>query len=90
LLLNEQVLISGVSVALGSITGYIASELYVPLIQLGYASSVNTLPLKVIAEGSDYVRLFFIIGFMFVVCMVILGVIISKIKIAQALKLGED
>jgi len=90
LLLNEQILISGVSVALGSITGYIASELYVPLIQLGYASSVNTLPLKVTAEGSDYARLFSIIGFMFVVCMIILGVIISKIKIAQALKLGED
>jgi len=90
LLLNEQVLISGVSVALGSLAGFIASNLYVPLIQLGYASSANTLPLKVIAEGSDYFRLFSVIGFMFVVCMIILGVIISKIKIAQALKLGED
>jgi putative ABC transport system permease protein len=90
LLFNEQIFISGVSIALGTIAGYIASELYVPLIQLGYSSSANTLPLKVVAEGSDYANLFFIIGLMFVVCMIILGAIISKIKIAQALKLGED
>jgi putative ABC transport system permease protein len=90
LLLNEQILISGVSVALGAIIGQISSELFVPLIQLGYQASANTIPLRVVAERNDYANLFGIVGLLFVVCMVILVVIISKIKIAQALKLGED
>lgn len=90
LLLNEQLFISGMSVALGALTGQIASELFVPLIQLGYAPSANTLPLRVVAERSDYINLFTTIGVLFVTCMIILGAIISKIKIAQALKLGED
>lgn len=90
LLLNEQLFISGISVALGAVTGHIASELFVPLIQLGYAPSTNTLPLRVVAERVDYINLFTTIGVLFVTCMIILGAIISKIKIAQALKLGED
>lgn len=90
LLLNEQIFISGMSVGLGTVVGHLSSELFVPLIQLGYTASDQSLPLLVVAEGGDYARLFSIIGFMFVVCMFILGAIISKIKIAQALKLGED
>ncbi|NLM61429.1 MAG: FtsX-like permease family protein [Clostridiales bacterium] len=90
LLLNEQIFISGISVALGTATGQLASELFVPLIQLGYAPSTNTLPLRVVAERIDYINLFTTIGVLFVICMIILGYIISKIKIAQALKLGED
>ena len=38
----------------------------------------------------DMVRLFSIIGIVIVVCMVVLGKLISKINISQALKLGED
>jgi len=36
------------------------------------------------------VRLGVVIGLMIAVCMVALGVLISKIRISQALKLGED
>jgi len=90
MLANEQVFISGVSIGIGAVVGLISSALYVPLIQLGYAAGANSTPLVVIAENGDYIRLFTIIGIMLVVCMVVLGMLISKIKIAQALKLGED
>ncbi len=90
MLVNEQILISAVAVGLGIVIGEIASELFVPLIQLGYSTSDQVLPLKVVIETNDYVRLFSIVGIMIFVCMIILSVIISKIKIAQALKLGED
>ncbi len=89
MLANEQFWISGVSIAVGTLIGYLASELYVPLIQLGYSAG-GAIPLKVAAEASDYGRLFTIIGIMLIVCIAVLGVTISKIKIAQALKLGED
>ena len=47
-------------------------------------------PIEIVSQSSDYVRLFVVIGAVILICMVALGVLISKIKISQALKLGED
>ena len=60
------------------------------MIQIAYSSSDQVLPLEIISETSDYIRLFVVIGVMIAACMAILGVLISKIRISQALKLGED
>ncbi len=90
MLINEQIFISGTSIAMGAVIGILASKLYIPLIQLAYAASDNVLPLNIITDQSDFAKLFSVIGIVMLVCMVILGVIISRIKIAQALKLGED
>ena len=43
-----------------------------------------------ILDGEYEPTLYVIVGVMIVICMVILGWLISKMKIAQALKLGED
>jgi putative ABC transport system permease protein len=48
------------------------------------------MPLEIISESGDFVRLGVVIGLMIVACMAILGVLISRIRISQALKLGED
>ena len=90
MLINEQVFISGVSIAVGALVGHWTSKLYMPLIQLAYAASDNALPLELISHSTDSIRLFAVIGMVMLVCMVILGVLISRMKIAQALKLGED
>ena len=90
MLINEQVFISGVSIAVGALVGHLTSQLYMPLIQLAYAASDNALPLELISQSTDSIRLFAVIGMVMLVCMVILGVLISRMKIAQALKLGED
>lgn len=90
LLVNEQIFITGIAIAIGVLVGSLSSSLFVPVIQLAYTASEQVIPLKIITQTEDYVRLFAVIGLMVGVCMVILGTIISKIKIAQALKLGED
>ncbi len=90
MLLSEQVFISGVSIGFGVGVGLLASHFFVPLIQMGYAAGQNVLPLRIAMEGSDFARLFIVIGVMLVVCIAVLCVLISKIRIAQALKLGED
>ena len=64
--------------------------MFVPLVQIFYASTDQAIPLEVVNETLDMVRLFSIIGIVIVVCMVVLGKLISKINISQALKLGED
>lgn len=90
MLINEQIFISGISIAVGAVVGQLTATLYMPLIQLGYAASDNALPLEVVSLPQDSIRLFVVIGAVMLVCMIVLGALISHMKIAQALKLGED
>ena len=90
ILINEQVLISGISILLGVAIGEISSELFVPIIQVAYSASEKIIPIKIVMEAGDYARLFSVVGGMMLGCLVVLGVLVSRIKIAQALKLGED
>ncbi|MCR5797566.1 MAG: FtsX-like permease family protein, partial [Eubacterium sp.] len=90
MLVNEQIFSSGVSIIIGTIIGVVSSQLFVPLVQIFYATTDQTIPLEVVSEKLDLVRLFSVIGIVIIICMVVLGKLISKINISQALKLGED
>ena len=90
MLLNEQLCISVLSIAVGAAVGHLAAKLYMPLIQIAYASSDSYLPLRTSVDVSDTLRLLVIVAVMLITCMAILFTIIRRMKIAQALKLGED
>ncbi len=90
MLFNEQLYVSGLSIAIGVGAGILGSRLDVPLVQLAYVRAATSLPLAVSLAGSDVIRLLAVVLLVMAVCMVILGTIIKKLKIAQALKLGED
>lgn len=90
MLINEQVFISGLSIAVGALVGHLTAMLYMPLIQLGYAASDNAIPLEVISQQVDQLRLLGVVGGVMLLCMIILGTLISHMKVTQALKLGED
>ncbi len=38
----------------------------------------------------DMIRLFSVVAIVIIICMIVLGKLISRINISQALKLGED
>jgi putative ABC transport system permease protein len=90
MLVVEQIFISGTAIGGGVLVGKLVSKFFVPLIQIAYSTADRVLPLDIIDAASDYLRLGIVIGLMIVVCMIVLGMLISKIKITQALKLGED
>lgn len=90
MLVNEQIFSSGVSILIGAGLGVLASWLFVPLVQIFYASTDQAVPLQVVFQAVDMVRLFSVIGIVIIICMLVLGKLISKINISQALKLGED
>ena len=90
MLLNEHIFISGASILSGALVGRLTARLFMPLIQIAYSSSENALPLEIISDPTDSVRLAVIIGGMVILCLIVIGVIIRRMKIAQALKLGED
>ncbi len=86
----EQVLITGSSIFAGIGLGNLTSKIFVPLFQMVYSSEQQVPPFKVISDANDYFRLYAIVAMMLVLCFLIIGRLIYRINISQALKLGED
>ncbi|MDR1559010.1 MAG: ABC transporter permease [Clostridiales bacterium] len=86
----EQALVSLMAVLIGSGVGVLASRLFTPMIQLAYSASEQPIPIILADQPSDYARLFGAIGITILVCLIALGAIVSRIRIASALKLGEE
>lgn len=90
MIIYEQLLVSGVAVIFSVLIGGIASDLFVPLFRSMFTAQSKMLPFSVTALRSDYIKIYILILLMLGVGFAVLGRIISKIKISQALKLGED
>ncbi len=86
----EQILVSGVSLAMSFIIGGIASDVFVPLFRSMYTPAEQVPPFRVAAAQSDYIKMYVIIIVMLGGGFAILGALIKKININKALKLGED
>ncbi len=90
MLINEQLFSAILPLAAGAGIGLLSSKLFVPLIQIAYSASDQALPLKLITLPGDMIRMFVIIMIMILLCFIVLARQIASLKIAQALKLGED
>lgn len=90
MIVYEQLLVSGAAIFAAIFVGGIASELYVPLFQSLYTAAEQVPGFTVIPLRSDYLKLYAVIALMLLTGFIVLGRLISKIKISQALKLGED
>lgn len=86
----EQILVSGVSIAMSFIIGGITSDLFVPLFRSMYNPIDQVPPFRVAALQSDYIKIYVIIVLMLGGGFAILGNLIKKLDINKALKLGED
>lgn len=90
MLINEHLWQSVTSVIAGAGIGYLVSRLYIPLIQIAYTSADTSLPLEVTRNLSEHIRLIAIIAAVLVVCICVLIALIRRLRMAQAIKLGED
>lgn len=86
----EQILVSGVSIAMAFIIGGVTSDLFVPLFRSMYSPIDQVPPFRVAALQSDYIKIYVIIVLMLGGGFAILGKLIQKLDINKALKLGED
>lgn len=86
----EQILISAVAIVMGILIGGITSELFVPLFQIVDISSERVIPYITAYERQDYIRIYAIVVTMLVIGISAITRFTSKIKMDQAVKLGED
>lgn len=90
MLVTEQVLTSGAAFLLGAAVGNATSQLFVPLFQLSFNPATQVPPFAVTFDPNDSLRLYTIVAIMVAIGLGILGYMLSRIKIHQAVKLGED
>ena len=90
MLMNEQIFSGVFSVIAGIGIGKLASVMFVPMLQQAYAAANQVLPMKLITNASDMIRLYGVIAGVMVLCLVVLILLIFKLNVAKALKLGEE
>lgn len=90
MLTSEQVLTSGAAIVIGVITGNLTSKYFVPLFQMAFNPAQQVPPFEVAMQASDAFRLYSIVSIMVVLGLLILSFMTSRIKLHQAVKLGED
>lgn len=90
MLVSEQLFTSGAAVIIGVIIGNLISEMFVPLFELSFQATEQVPPFEITYQLSDYVQLYSILGIMLTIGLLILGYRLSRTRIVQALKLGEE
>ena len=90
LLFGEHIFLSVLPILFGIVIGRLCARLYMPLIQIAYTEGETLVPLRVVTEAGDLARLIILVGLIILVCILILRFLIRKMKITEALKLGED
>lgn len=86
----DQLLISGTSILIGALVGELNSRIFLPFMRMSSNTSKQFLPFTIVSIRGQYLPLYATIILMLVIVSVILARYISRIKMDQALKLGED
>ncbi len=86
----EQLFISGAAVMAGFGIGRLASYLFVPLLQIVRSPEEMVPPLRIISLALDQLRIAGFVTLMLFLGFAILSVFLARIRIHQAVKLGEE
>ena len=86
----EQLFISGAAVMAGFGIGRLASYLFVPLLQVVQNPEEMVPPLRIISLAIDQLRIAGFVTLMLFLGFAILSVFLARIRIHQAVKLGEE
>ncbi|HKM35606.1 MAG TPA: FtsX-like permease family protein [Lachnospiraceae bacterium] len=90
MLINEQIFSGVLSILAGLGIGKLTSELFVPMLQTAYAAANQVLPMQLITNTQDMVRLYGVVILGMLVCLLVLILLVFKLNVTKALKLGEE
>lgn len=88
-LVLEQLLTVGTGIVAGTLLGLGTARLFLPLLQR-MAVAADGPPFITVSDPLDRVRLYMVLGIMLVAGLAALASLLGRLKIGQALKLGED
>lgn len=89
-LIIEQLFCTMLPVIMGGILGMGSTLLFAKLVSISYLPEKHNIPIRFYIQTSDIFLIYGIMLIAVILCFAVLRRIIKKMKIAQALKLGED
>jgi putative ABC transport system permease protein len=90
MLLLEQGFTAGLSIALGIGIGKLTSYFFLPFLQTSQNVKTQVPPFRVVFDSKDTYQLYFVVAFMMVTGAALLFVHIRRLRVHQAVKLGEE
>ena len=90
MLFIEQVLSVGVAVAIGTLLGGWASQLFLPFTKVSADLTGRVPEFQVVIAGSDLAKIYLTLGGMLLFGLVGLVAVLSRMRLHQAVKLGEE
>ena len=90
MLMIEQLFSGVLTTVVGIVIGKVVSDMFTPMLQTAYAAADQILPMQLYTNPSDMVRLYSAIGLVMLTCLIVLIVLVFKLNVAKALKLGEE
>jgi len=90
MLMIEQLFSGVLTTIVGIVIGKVVSDMFTPMLQTAYAAADQVLPMQLYTNPSDMVRLYSAIALVMVTCLTVLIVLVFKLNVAKALKLGEE
>lgn len=83
----EHLMTSGVAVAMGILIGYLTSYLYLPVLKKTFTTM---LPLSLSYNNTDNLKIYIVVAVMILSGIAILSEYINRLKINEAVKIGEE
>jgi putative ABC transport system permease protein len=90
MLLLEQLFTAGLSIALGIVIGKIASLLFLPFLQTTENVANSVPPFRVVFDSKDTTQLYIVVAFMMLMGAGLLLAHIRRLRVHQAVKMGEE
>jgi putative ABC transport system permease protein len=90
LLASELAALILTGVVAGTLLGALASELFIPFLQVGAGPAARVPPFQVIIAWPTILRIYGLMGVLFVVTLILLAVLLLRMRIFQAVKMGES
>lgn len=87
---GELALLLGVGIGAGTFLGVLASRTYIPYFQISATTTGRALPFAVVVAWPEVFRIYAIFGVLFVVALMALLLLLHRMRVFEAVKLGES
>ena len=74
---------------IGTVLGYFASMLFIPFMQIGSEPADLIPPFKVLIAWDSIYQIYYMFGILFGLTLIVSIILLRRMKIFQAIKLGE-
>jgi putative ABC transport system permease protein len=89
LLASELAMLILTGAGAGTLFGALASELFIPFLQVGAGAGARVPPFEVIIAWPTIMRIYGLMGLLFFATLVLLAALLMRMRIFQAVKMGE-